>query len=106
MRRSCRARSSCGIGIVSSTRSRIASGVDALGERLVAEHEPVAEHVLGELADVLGEGVAAAAQERERARAEDEVDRPARAGAVLDVAVELLEPVSASRRVAVAIASA
>jgi hypothetical protein len=42
-------------------------GRDALGERLVAEHEAVAERVLRERADVVGGRVVAAADERERA---------------------------------------
>ena len=75
-------------------------GVDALGERLVAEHHAVPEHVLGELADVLRQHVAASAQERERACADDEVDRAARAGAVLDVPASSSSPLSPSRRVA------
>ena len=45
-------------------------GVDAFGERLVAEHHPMAQHVLGELAHVLREHVAAAAQEGKGAGAE------------------------------------
>ena len=67
-------------------------GGDAVGERLVGEHEPVAENVRGELADVLGKGVFAPADERERPAGEDQVDRGARAGAERDEPRELAEP--------------
>ena len=69
--------------------SRIASALDLLGERLVGEHEAVAQRVLGERLEILGEHVVAAADERERARRLHEADRPARAGAEGDVVVEL-----------------
>jgi len=50
------------------------------------------ENVRGELADVLGQGVLAPADERERATREDEVDRCPRARAERDEARELTEP--------------
>src|SRR4051812_17211980 len=59
-------------------------GVDAGGQRLVGEDEPVAQHVARDVADVARQHVVAAAQQGERAPGVDEVDRPARAGAELD----------------------
>ena len=41
-------------------------GGDAVGERLVREHEPVAHHVEREIADVLGQRVGPPAEERQR----------------------------------------
>ena len=67
-------------------------GGDAVGERLVGEHEPVAQHVVGDLAQVLRERVLAAADECQRPPGEDQVDRRARAGAVGDEAREVAEP--------------
>ena len=66
----------------------------AVAERVVGEHEPVAQHVGGEVGDVLGHRVAAAAQQRERLRRLDQADRPARARAVLDQRLELVQPVA------------
>ena len=86
-------RSSWGAATLREHRVEDPVGVDLLGERLVAEHEPVPERVLGERLDVLREHVVAAAEERERARRLDEADRPARAGAVGDVRRESAEPV-------------
>ena len=57
----------------------------AVGERLVRQHQAMAQHVGGEVAHVIGQHVVAAAQERERAGALDQVDRRARAGAVSDI---------------------
>ena len=54
-----------------STRSRIARpalGGDVLGLGLVGQEDAVAQHVRGDLLDVLGDHVAAAAQERHGAR--------------------------------------
>ena len=68
-----------------------------LGERLVGEHEPVAEHVLRELAHVLRDDVPPAADQRERACREDEVDRPARAGTVRHVRLQVAEAVLLGR---------
>ncbi len=81
-----------------STRLEHVVGRDAVAERVVGEHEPVAQHVGGEVGDVLGERVAAAAQQRERLGGLDQADRPARARAVLDQRLELVQPVA--RRVA------
>ena len=65
---------------------------DAVGERLVREHEPVAQDVEGDLVEVLRQRVLAAAHERERPAGEDQVDRGARAGAEGDEAREVAEP--------------
>src|SRR3954447_11098027 len=61
-----------------------AVGVDAGGQRLVGQHEPVAQHVAGDVADVGRQHVVAPAQQRQRAPRVHEVDRAARAGAELD----------------------
>ena len=61
-----------------------AVGVDAGGERLVGEHDAVAQHVAREVAHVGREHVVAPAQQRERAARVHEVDRAARRGAELD----------------------
>ena len=63
----------------SSTPVDRSSGAHAVGERVVGEHEPVAQHVGGEVADVVGRGVRAAAQQRERAGGLRQPDRRARA---------------------------
>ena len=47
----------------------------AVGERLVGEHEAMAQHVRREVGHVLGQHVVAAAQVSQRAAALDEVDR-------------------------------
>ena len=65
-----------------------------VGERLVGQHEAVAQHVGREVGDVLGQHVVAAAQERERPRALDQVDRRARARAEREVAREVLDAVA------------
>ena len=64
-----------------------AVGVDAGGERLVGQHDAVAQHVAREVAHVGRQHVVAPAQQRERAAGVDEVDRAARRGAELDPAV-------------------
>ena len=51
----------------------------AVGERVVGEDHPVAQHVGGEVGDVLGHDVVAAAQQRERLGGLDGADRAARA---------------------------
>src|SRR4051794_26727273 len=61
-----------------------AIGVDAGGQRLVRQHEPVAQHVARDVADVRRQHVVAPAQQRQRAARVHEVDRAARAGAELD----------------------
>src|SRR2546421_7430417 len=68
-------------------------GRDVVRQRLVRQHEPVTQHVVDEIEDVLREDVRAAAHERERAAGEDEVDRRARARAVGDVLLDLRQPV-------------
>ena len=65
---------------------------DAVGQRLVGQHQAVAQDVGGDLAEVLRQRVLAAAHERERPAGEDHVDRRARAGAEGDVAREVAEP--------------
>ena len=55
---------------------------DAVGQGGVGQDEAVAQDVRGELGDVRRQDVAAAAQDGQGARAVDEVDRAARAGAV------------------------
>ena len=64
---------------VSRMRSSRSSGAHAVAERVVGEHEAVAQDVGGEVGDVLGDGVVAAAQQRERLGGLDHADRPARA---------------------------
>ena len=54
-------------------------GVDAVGERLVGEQHAVAQHVAGDVVDVLRQHVAAAAEQRERASGGDEAERGTRA---------------------------
>ena len=70
-------------------------GLDAVAERVVGEHDAVAQDVGGEVGDVLGDHVVAAAQHRERLGGLDGADRPARAGAELDQALELMQAVLA-----------
>ena len=67
---------------------------DAVAERVVGEHQPVAQHVGREVGDVLGDRVAAAAQQRERLRRLDQADRAARARAVLDQRREVVQAVA------------
>ena len=64
-------------------------GRDAFAERVVGEHEPVAQHVGREVADVVALDVTAAAQQREHACRLHEPDRAAGAGAELDQRREL-----------------
>ena len=59
----------------------------------------MAQDVRREVADVLGRHVPAAAQQREGARGVHEADRATRAGAELDVGLELGEAVAAGWRV-------
>jgi hypothetical protein len=44
-------------------------GRHAVGERVVGEHQPVAEHVGGDVEDVLGQHVVPAADQRQRTAA-------------------------------------
>ena len=80
---------------VSRMRSSRSSALHAVTQRVVGQDEPVAQHVGGEVGDVLGHGVVAAAQQRERLGGLDHADRPARRGAELDQALELVQPVLA-----------
>ena len=95
-------RSSCGTGTAAMISSSSESGLPLLGQRLVGEHEPVAERVLHELLDVADERVVAPAEDRERPRALRDGDRPARARAEGDVVGELRQTDVAGSRVAVA----
>src|SRR4029453_16412446 len=52
-----------------------------LGESLIRQHEPVAKYIGYQIRHVLGQDVGASAQERQRPRALDEIDRSARARA-------------------------
>ena len=65
--------------------------VDAVGERLVREQHPVAQHVAADVVDVLRQQVPTAAQQRERAAGREQGERRARAGAVRDERRELGE---------------
>ena len=76
------------------------------GQRLVREDEAVPERVADERLQVVDDGVLAPADQRERPRALDEADRPARAGAVRDVLRESGRPWAAGSRVAVAMSTA
>ena len=72
------------------------SGRDALAQPLVAEHEPVAQHLGREVANVAGQHVAPAAQQRQRARRLHEADRPARDWRRSSSSgLDLVEPVAA-----------
>ena len=73
-----------GAGTVESTRARIWSADDALGERLVGEHQAVAQHVGGDVEHVLGEHVAAAPQQGEGPAGGDQAEAGPGAGAVGD----------------------
>ena len=57
-------------------------GRHAVGERVVGEHQPVPQHVGGDVEDVLRQHVVAAADQGERAGGGDEAERGAGAGAV------------------------
>jgi hypothetical protein len=61
-------------------------GGDLFGQGLVGQDEAVAQDVAGEFVDVLGQGVAAAAEHGQRSGGGDQVDRAAGAGAIGDVA--------------------
>ena len=73
-------------------------GVEAFGQRLVRQHQPMAQHVGRQVGHVLGQHVVAAAQEGERARALDQVDRRARARAEREVLREVGEAVALGLR--------
>ena len=78
-----------GAGTVESTRARICSDVDVLGERLVGQHEAVAQDLGGHVEDVLGHGVGAATQQGERPAGADEAEAGAGAGAELEVGAQM-----------------
>ena len=58
------------LGTAGTATARIgasrSSARDAVGERLVGQDDPVAQHVAGQVAHVLGQRVVAAAQEGQR----------------------------------------
>ena len=82
--------SSRGSGTATSTCSTTSSAVSAVAERVVGQHEPVAQDVGGEVAHVVGGHVAAAAQQRQHPSRLGQADRPARAGAELDLTFEVV----------------
>ena len=72
-------------------------GVDAVGQRLVREHEPVAQDVGGDVEHVLRQHVACGrAAARARAAGGDEAERGAGAGAVRDERREVGEAVASA----------
>ena len=67
-----------------STRARMCSASTPSGQRLVGEHQPVAQHLGGDVEDVLGQDVVAAPQQGEGPAAGDQAEAGPRAGAVGD----------------------
>ena len=80
-------------------------GRKAVAERLVGEHQPVAQDVGGEVAHVVGGHVAAAAEQRQHAGGLGEADRAAGAGAELDLPSRSPRPYRSGLRVASASAT-
>ena len=70
--------------MVDITRCHDVVGGHVVGEGVVAEHQPVAQDVRGDVLHVLRQRVVAAAQQRQRPGGPDQAERGARAGAVLD----------------------
>ena len=66
-------------------------GLDAVGQRFVREHDPVAQHLGGDVVDVLRKHVGAAADQRERPPGRDEPERGPRARSVRDHRLEVDE---------------
>ena len=64
-------------------------GVEVVGQRLVRQHDAVAQHVERHLVDVVGQHVVPAAQERQRPAAQDERDRGPRARPVGHVPLQV-----------------
>ena len=64
-------------------------GRDVAGERLVGEHQAVAQDLGGDVEDVLRQRVGATAQQRQRAPGADEAEARPGAGAVADQFREL-----------------
>src|SRR3569623_363847 len=75
-------------------------GGHRLGQGFVSQHHAMAQDVSRQVLDVLGQDVAAAAQEGQRACAFDQVDGGARAGAVFDEARISAMPCFSGQRVA------
>ena len=71
-----------------SARATISRGGDAVGGRPPARHQPVRQRVGGEILDVLGQRVVAAAERGARPRGGGERQRAARRDGVLDEARE------------------
>ena len=67
-------------------------GRDVVGERLVGQHQPVPQHVPGQVPRVRGQRVVAAAQEGQRLGPEHHVDRGPRAGPERHVPGQLGSP--------------
>ena len=70
------------------------AGVDAVGDGVEGQQQPVRDDVAGHVGDVAGQDVVAAAQQREGAAGRDEAEGGARAGAELEQAVEVAEAVA------------
>ena len=68
-------------------------GGHALAERVVGEDETVAQHVGGEVTDVVRLDVRTPTEQRQHPRGLDEPDRPARARAELDQSGDVAEPI-------------
>src|SRR5438270_2319578 len=64
-------------------------GGHAVGDTFVAQDDPVSQDLRRDGGEVLTQDIAAASDERERASRADEMDRRARAAAVVDCALEL-----------------
>jgi len=60
-------------------------GGNGIGQRLIREGQAMAQYVRRQVGHVLRHHVGAAAQERERARRLDQVDRGPRAGAIREI---------------------
>ncbi len=68
-----------GDGVENAVQQCVAA--DIIRQRFVRKHQAVADHIQGQVAHILGQGVGAPAQVGQRPGGEDQVDRGARAGA-------------------------
>ena len=66
-------------------------GGHPVGERLEREHDPMAQHLVGQIEHIRWQRIVATADVGECACSEDQVDRPTRADAVVDVLREATE---------------
>ena len=73
-------------------------GRDAVGDRVEGQQHPVAEHVAGDVEDVLGDDVVAVPQQGEGPPGGDEAQGGARAGAVRDEWCQVAEAGAARAR--------